>query len=408
MKLIKAKIVIIAVAAAFTFFLSNDFGLIDIEKTAIITALAIDVEKDEYHVSAQVAVPESSDKTSTENVKAQISGSGNTIGAAIKNLGDLSGWYPKLDFCNLIILGDSAANENVIKILDYFSKTLRIQDSAVVVQSQKTAKDLLDATTPLDNISSFALQKVLLKNPGFNRDVVKSSVKTFVEGYYSDARSSLMPLIKIVEQDGENGSGGSESQGDKGGNGGTGSSGGQTGNKTNGKSLFDPSATALFVGGIKVGELDGKETLFLNMLTDDFSLTTLELKDVINENNEKANYLLTVKNCASKIDLSADENALTLDIDVSLYCKISDQNSDVSDATYNKNTPLPSFITAAAESMIRENVNSLISVEKNTGCDILKIKERLYRFHQSEYDRYKDNYIDAFMVNLRVKVDGQK
>ena len=34
------------------------------------------------------------------------------------------------------------AKDNVIKVLDYFSKTLRIQDSAVVVLSEEKAKDL--------------------------------------------------------------------------------------------------------------------------------------------------------------------------------------------------------------------------------------------------------------------------
>ena len=391
MKLIKAKIFIIAAFAAFTFFLSNDFGLIDIEKTAIITALAIDVDSDAYRVTAQVAVPESSDKTGAENVKAQISGSGKTVGAAIKNVGDLSGWYPKLDFCNLIIIGESATRENVIKILDYFSKTLRIQDSAVVVQSQKNADELLKTATPLDNISSFALQKVLLKNPGFNRDVVKSSVKTFVEGYYSDAHSSLMPLIKIVKQN--------QPKSDK---------NEQSGDKTAGDSLFDSSETALFLSGIKVGELNANETLSLNMLTEDFSLTTLELKNVTDYNGKTADYLLTVKKCTPKITLSTETGALNLDISVTLYCKISDQNTEVSDATYNKNTPLPSFITAAAEKTIEENLQSLVTVEKNTGCDILKIKERLYRTKHGDYDRYKNSFIEDFTANVKVKVEGQK
>ena len=181
MKLFKTKVFLIAVAALFTFFLSNDFGLIDIEKTAIITALAVDIEDGEYSVNAQIALPSTSDNNN-HNLKAQISGKGYTIGAAIKNLGDLSGWYPKMDFCNLIILGKEVAESGAIDVLDYFSKTLRIQDSAALVQSEKSAKDILEVSTPLDEISAFALQKVVLKNVGFNRDVADSNVKNFVEG----------------------------------------------------------------------------------------------------------------------------------------------------------------------------------------------------------------------------------
>ena len=95
MKLKRVKFILLAVCFLFAMFFTNDFGLIDVEKTAIITAIAIDKEDDQYSVCAQIAVPEATD-ANTENQKAELNGKGSTIGAAIKNLGDISGWYPKL------------------------------------------------------------------------------------------------------------------------------------------------------------------------------------------------------------------------------------------------------------------------------------------------------------------------
>ena len=398
MKLLKTKFFILAVFGVFLFFLSNDFGLIDIEKTAIITALAVDIEGEEYSVNAQIAVPESSDK-STENVKAQISGKGYTVGAAIKNLGDLSGWYPKMDFCNLIIIGKEVAENGAIQVLDYFSKTLRIQDSAVVVQSEGKAKEILSVSTPLDNISAFALQKAVLKTAGFNRDVAESNVKTFVEGYFSDGGSSIMPLVKIIKQEsGENGAESGQSPQ---------SSESAGGNKTSGDSLFDPSSTSLFYKGVKVGELDEKQTLTFNMLTENFTLTTLQIGEE-NVNSENVNYLITVKNCDAKISVMADKNALNVNFDVKLYCKISDMNCASIGNQYNKNEPLPIAVKEKAEKDIRENIKSLIEKEKQTGCDFLKIKEKLYRRNFGEYSRYKDNFLSAFNYTINVNVEGQK
>lgn len=393
MKLLKAKFFIVAVFGVFMFFLSNDFGLIDIEKTAIITALAIDVEQGEYLVNAQVAVPES-DKNNSQNVKAQISGKGYTVGAAIKDLGDLSGWYPKLDFCNLIILGKEVAETGAIQVLDYFSKTLRIQDTAAVVQSEDKAKDLLTVSTPLDEIPAFALQKALLKNHGFNRDVAESNIKTFVEGYYSEGCSCVMPLVKIVKQESEGkGASGKESE--------------SSGGKKEGAVLFDPSSSSLFFKGVKVGELDDIETLTLNMLKNDFTLTTLEIgtNNVVNNNT---NYLLTVKKCNSNISITANEKDLTVKIDVRLYCKISDQNSGESDLQYNKNQPLPSDVVSAATEKIKSDIESVIKKEKETGCDFLKLKEHMYRYHYGEYGKYKDDFLSVFNYDINVKVEGQK
>ena len=105
MRLKRAKALLICLSILLTLFFSNNFGLIDVEKTSIITAIAIDKEQDEYILTAQVAVPEATD-TNTENQKAQLSSKGRTIGEALKEMGDISGWFPKLAFCNLIILGN--------------------------------------------------------------------------------------------------------------------------------------------------------------------------------------------------------------------------------------------------------------------------------------------------------------
>ena len=159
MRYIKTKIIMFAVAAMFILFFSNDFGLIDIEKNAIITAVAIDKSiENEYEVSAQIAVPEASNNN-PENKKALITGKGSTVGGAIKNIGDISGWFPKLTFCNLIVIGKSLTEENIINVLDYFSKTLRIQNSALVILAEDNGKQLLSCTSPLDNISSFQFWK---------------------------------------------------------------------------------------------------------------------------------------------------------------------------------------------------------------------------------------------------------
>ena len=391
MKLFKTKIFLLAVVGVFLFFLSNDFGLIDIEKTAIITALAVDIEDGEYSVNAQIALPSTSDNNN-HNLKAQISGKGYTVGAAIKNLGDLSGWYPKMDFCNLIILGKEVAESGAIEVLDYFSKTLRIQDSAALVQSENAAKDILSVSTPLDNLSAFALQKVVLKNVGFNRDVADSNVKNFVEGYFSDSASSLMPLVKIIKQSDKGQSGESPES--------------QSGKNSSEPSLFNPASTSLFYKGVKVGELNEKQTLTFNMLTANFSLTTLQIgnEDV---KSDKTNYLLTVKKCDADISLSVEEPVPKVIIYVRLYCKISDQNVADSDNQYNKNEPLPENVVLSATDMIRSDIESLIKSEKETGCDFLKIKEKLYRYHHDRYSLFKDEFLN-FDYEINVKVEGQK
>ena len=422
MKFVKVKIAAFLIAAVFLLFFSNDFGLIDVEKTAIITAVAIDLEQDgAYKVTAQIAVPEATD-TNTENERAQISGKGATVGAAIKNIGDTSGWYPQLSFCNLIVIGKSFADYNVIKVIDYFSRTLRIQDSALIVMAEKDGEQLLKLSSPLDNISSFALQKIIIKNAGLNRDVAICDVKSFCEGYYSDAASAYMPIIKVVSQKSENekasaddvggGSSGSESSsgaqssGGAGGGSGSGGSPEQTGG-AKGDAVFNANSTALFVKGKKAGELDERLTPAFNAINGDFSFTTIEVNDVETA-GEKTDYLLTVFSAKAKRETEVSESGIKLKITLDVYAKISDVNDKYSDVDYVKNLPMPFSVREKAEKDFTERLKDLVDTEIRTGCDFLNIKKELYRKHNSFYATYKDNFLDYLSYDIKVAFSGQK
>lgn len=409
MKNLKTRIMIIATCFFFLVFFTNDFGLVDIKKTSIITAVAIDGKLGEYEVTVQIAVPEAND-TNTENKRAVITGKGNTIGASIKNVGDITGWYPRLDFCNLIVIGSDVAKENTIAVMDYFAKTLRIQDSAVVVVAEKEGKEILESASPLDNISSFALQKVVLKSTGFDKDVVDTNVKTFVTGYYSNSYSAVLPQIKIKKQD--DGSSSTSSEGSGGGSsssgGSSGSGGGSNSSDNKGSALFDAKKTALFFKGKKVGEMNEECTLAYNMLNDRFSETTLEINDVKLSEKDTHNFLLTVKRCTPKFKVQANDKGIDVVIDVNLYAKISDQDAFGSDSTVQKNHPLLPQVKLKTEEKIKNWFLDIIEKSKETECDVLKIKQHLYRHNYKYYDSYEHDYLSHINPIINITVSGQK
>jgi len=394
----RVKIILLALVAIFLFFFSNDFGLIDVEKTAIITALAIDKEQDGFKLSAQIAVPEATDVNS-ENQKALISGKGSTVGAAIKDLGDTSGWYPKLSFCNLIIIGNELVETNVITSLDYFAKTLRIQDSALVVLAENKAEELLKTATPLDNISSFAIQKVLLKTPEFDRDIATTNIKTFCSGHYSRTGSAYMPIIKIIKlsEESSSSSGSSGSNGEQ----------SQPSSKTSGKNLLNGKTTALFLRGKKVGELDEPLTLAFNSLTSSLQGTTIPV-DNVQYKDGVCNYLLKVMRSTHSTKLTADNNGLTLKLNLNIFCKISDLNADGSDHSLSENYPLPKELKVKAEDMLTNSLYELVQTIKQTGCDFLGVKEKLYRYNYKQYSRFKKDYLDHLQAKVTVSVNGQR
>ena len=113
-------------------FFSNDFGLIDIQKTAIILAVGVDREEDSFIVTSQIAVPSASPDSKASAEALQVETRGETVGAAIQKINEKTGWYPKLVFCNLILLGKSALEKDVFECLDYFLRNDYMSDDCLV------------------------------------------------------------------------------------------------------------------------------------------------------------------------------------------------------------------------------------------------------------------------------------
>jgi len=66
------KLYLILAAILFFIFFSNDFGLVDIQKTAIILAVGVDKSEEGYTLTTQIAVPQSQQgQTVTSSVQIQ-------------------------------------------------------------------------------------------------------------------------------------------------------------------------------------------------------------------------------------------------------------------------------------------------------------------------------------------------
>ena len=135
------RIFLIAAAILLLLFFSNDFGLINIQQTTVVTAIGIDRSEEEgkIDVSAQIAMPEGKKASSVLVQGAE------TVGEAIAEFNAKTGWYPTLVHCKLVLIGAEATGEDVFSSLDYFLRSEFVEDSCLVPVCEKTAAETLQA-----------------------------------------------------------------------------------------------------------------------------------------------------------------------------------------------------------------------------------------------------------------------
>ena len=193
MRKLSSKLLLLAAGALLLLFLTNNFGLIDIQKTAIVTAIGIDAgEGGTFDVTAQIAIPDAGGANTASNVT--VPGA-ETVGEAIAELNRKTGWFPTLVHCSLILLGERAAEEDVFRALDYFLRSEYVEDSCLVALCADTAAAALGAGSPIGELASSAIAKVLSAEAQKTGLVSVTNLRDFAKGYFAEGQSGFLPTL---------------------------------------------------------------------------------------------------------------------------------------------------------------------------------------------------------------------
>ncbi len=397
----RSKIYAVIFILIFFIYFTQDYTLINIEKTALIVTLGVDKAESDYTVTAQIAVPDSS-SSKTSNKEAVISSSGKTIFDAITSISDKTGWYPKLSFCNLIVIGESMLKENIMDVLLFFIRSYKIEDSAIVCTAKGEAKELLLSSSPLDNISGLSLSKIFVKDYESASKVYTSSIKDFSTKYYSKSHYGYMPFVKTILTD-ESGRGGktvtasTTTEPESGGGGGNGGSGGGEQQLV----IYDATSCHLFNKGYFVGELNSNETLALSILNRRVSEAFITV-NATDDDGKTGAVLINILKSRKNVKLIFENDTPILECNLKIYARISDTSFSenmkiVKDlGNLNENTKFK------VEELIRNSLQSVLNKSKELGCDVFECKNLLYKYHFNKFEENKLTVLERLQLKVNV------
>lgn len=374
--------IILAAIVAITFF-SNDFGLVDIQKTAIILAAGIDRTADGFSLTAQIAVPKGSDRTTGGTSSVEIEGQGATVSDCISAIYAKTGWVPKLVFCDLVLLGEEAARENAFDALDFFLRNEYAPDSCLLAVCEGTAAETLKATSAIDDASSLALEKLFSDAAKKSGRVMTTTLREFAIGYYGRSASGYMPYVRMSSQSGaQGGSGGQNAAG------GQGAAGGQSGQEM----IFSAEQTAVFSQGRMTDVLTEAETFAFSLLKGNVYGGTLPSDGIT---------LAVLRNDGS-VSL-AEEPTIQATLSVDLKVRLAGRDAPSSPENVAKDSVTEEEL-AAAESALRGAISALWERCAQSECDLFNLRRTLYRRSAAAYGTWKP--LSQIGTEIRVRIEG--
>ncbi len=394
----------LVIAVLVFLFFTNDFGTLDVQKTAIVMAVGVDREEDEFLLTAQIAIPQSSTQGKASKTQ-QLTARGKTIAQAFRLVNAKTGWYPKLVFCNLILLGNSTLQQNAFDALEFFFLDEYLSDDCLVAACENTAKEILDTKALVDEASSLAIQKVLSPHAERVGAVMPCTLREFAIGYYGDSHSSFLPIVKAQptqeKPSNENSSSQNSSQNSSDSSSSSeGSAENSSGSeqKQEEKPVFSAGETALIVGGRQVGTFTKDETFAFNAVKNKLRLAAFDVE------TDRQTCSLTIKHNSKKtLFFVGASDVATLKISVKLTAGLLDNSAALPLEKSTDVGDVPDGAFAAAEKRLSGYIFSAFDKCKNSGCDLFELKSLLQKYANKQYERLEKDILQTALLDIKVQ-----
>ncbi len=385
-------------------FFSNDFGLVDIQKTAIVLAVGIDREEDSFVVTSQIAAPSASADPKASAEAVQVETRGDTVGAAIQKINEKTGWYPKLVFCNLIILGKTATEKNAFESLDFFLRNEYMSDDCNLCCTEGSAGELLSGSSAVEQISSLAISKILSEHSAKLGLVAASNLRDFATHYFSCCGCGYMPIVSqspLTEKDNKEQADGQKEQSGSGKKQGDEGQGGNPGGEAGGKEqTFTATNTALFSDGIYKGKLTAEETFAFQCIRNDLRLAAFDAE------HGGVTYTLLIKKSKASVKFSVDDYAVPrLKISVTVKAGLQDLSSSQTIAEIAAPDKTKEAVLKAAGEKFAKAVRSAFEKSRALNCDIFDVKNRLHKYESAYFSAYKDSVLERLLFSAEAKFE---
>lgn len=393
-KVAKIAFILLTVAMLFLLF-SNDFGLVDIHKASIVVAVGVDVTESGYEVTAQAAVPTPAQGEGSA-AYTQVTGEGVTVAEAVDDINAKTGFYPKLAFCNLVILGENCKDSRLFTVLDYFYRNDYVPLTALVAMCRGSAKELLGQKPADGGMSSSAIQRAMSEELKNSANASTINLKLLAQDANSPSASAYMPFIESSQD----GSGGAT----------TASSAARravlravpaAGLRA---AAIPPSSPAAqrrpFLAGGFIGVLDEEQAFALNLMRSQIRLA------IVNAVYEDVDYTVGLKNNSCTMQMAVEEGAPVLTVRYRTLANVqSSKSRPAAEGSANSHL-VDEGVLRAVSGEIEERMRSLESFCTQNGCDLFGAERMLYQRFYSDYQLLKGGVLPVLKVKYDIKISS--
>lgn len=377
---------IIAVLLALNLvFLSGCWDERELNELGLVMAVGVDKPAggDNFVVTAQIAKPSSASgqggKSGGGAEQAVWVGSaeGKTIFEAVRNLAKFSSRRIMWAHNNIIIIGESLAEDDITPVIDFFTGNHELRMKTWIAVSHGEAAPYISAPTGIENIPGISLAELFRYS-----ELPSESVATDMVQLFSDFKSeSRQPLVSAVNMKKEKES------------------------EANANQQIELEGAAVFKKSKLVGWTSPEETRGLAWIRNEMNNSIIVVSGVV---NGKGNASVELDDTKVKMHAVVNGEIPSIVIDV----KTKGDITEIDVPTDESMAQLKAEVEKQAVHVIKREIKlALDKVQKEYKSDVLGFGRVVHIANKNQwYNRIKDNWNEIYPevpVNVSVSVDIQ-
>lgn len=365
-----------------TIFLSGCWDSRELNELGLVMAVGVDKEKggDLYTVTAQVAKPSSASgqggKSGGGGEQPVWVGSaqGKTIFEAVRNMAKFSSRRIMWAHNNIIIIGESLAEEDITPVVDFFTMNPELRMKTWVAVAHGDAKPYVTAKTGVENIPGISMAELFRYH-----ELPAESTATDMVRLFRDFKSeSTQPLVSALNKQNEEEVAGAEKQ-------------------------VELEGAAVFKGTKLIGWTSPEETRGLAWIRNEMGNAIIVVQDV---GEKKQNISVELSGTKVKTKAQLTGEMPSIDVEIKTKGDISEID-EPSDMTIDK---LKELVKKETEREIKKEIKlGLDKVQKELKSDVLGFGRAVHIANKDEWYKRIENEWEYLYpqvaVNISVSVE---
>lgn len=388
----------------------------------VVIAIGVDRQAEEYEISLLTFIP--TVQQSYKEMSSVISGKGDSIAKALYNAQIAMGRKIGLSHAKTTIVNEELLQDDVAKHIDYLSRVASLPENTVFVCTDKTAKEILQASFTLESTIGLQLEQII----GYNAEnlyVTDTSLEAFYKGYYGRQRASLVGFLSISNESEDMTATGTSEQSssnqiDSGGE--QGQKSGSQGNKTSSvggedsqgqKNILNKGEAVLLKEGKLAEKLTIDQLNGINLLNTQ-SVNQIVTIDGIEMNGYMYKLSYRIKNKRINVVTTFENGSPIYSAHLILGVELVEAEGEQEHLRLNTEfSNIEGNIRKKLDNAIKNQFTQALKVLRDNKADVIGISETFFKQHRKQYNKFigeigdEDNFINFvnFKINLTIQAD---